>query len=166
MSEEPCSVISIVNHHDPAIAEQIYQLQQAAYKVERDLIAYQDFPPLRVTAGDIQQEPDTFLGYWEAGELAGILSFTITSTLLDIGRLIVHPAHFRRGIASLLLRSAEGYATAGMQLTVSTAEKNLPAVALYQKHGYQCTQRTTLPDGLVLARFFKKVDAPQSISQK
>ena len=60
--EEPYSMISIVNHRDPIIAEQIYQLQQASYKIERDLIAYADFPPLRVTASDIQQEPDTFLG--------------------------------------------------------------------------------------------------------
>ena len=37
-------MISIVNHCDPAMAEQIYQLQQAAHRVERDLIAYQDFP--------------------------------------------------------------------------------------------------------------------------
>jgi ribosomal protein S18 acetylase RimI-like enzyme len=148
-------MISTVDHHDPVIAEQIYQLQQAAYKVERDLIAYQDFPPLRVTVSDIQQEPDTFLGYWEAGELAGVLSFTVTPTLVDIGRLIVHPAHFRQGIASRLLRSVERYATAGRQLTVSTAEKNSPAVSLYEKHGYQGTQRTTLPDGLVLVRFFK-----------
>src|SRR5262245_17868115 len=127
-------MISIVDHCDPAMAEQIYQLQQASYKVERDLIAYPDFPPLQITVSDIQQEPDTFLGYWEGEKLAGILSFTVTPTLVDIGRLIVHPAHFRQGIASMLLRAVEGYATAGRQITVSSAEKNFPAMSLYEKY--------------------------------
>jgi hypothetical protein len=51
-----------IDHRKPTIAKQIYLVQQAAYAVERDLIAYPDFPPLQVTAADIQEEPGTFLG--------------------------------------------------------------------------------------------------------
>jgi ribosomal protein S18 acetylase RimI-like enzyme len=148
-------MISHVNHHEPQIAEQIYQLQQAAYTVERDLIAYPDFPPLRVSAADIQHESGSFLGAWNAAQLVGILSYTMTSHLLDIGRLIVHPSTFRRGVASQLLTAVERYATARQHLTVSTAEKNYPAVALYLKHGYSVLQRSELPDGLALVRFIK-----------
>ena len=144
-----------LNHRDPVIAQQIYELQQASYAVERDLISYDDFPPLRVTAADIQQEPDTFLGVWDAARLAGAISFTLTPQLLDIGRLIVHPGYFRRGIGGTLLQSVERYAIAGQQLTVSTAEANHPAVALYEKHGYRRLQRTTLANGLVLVRLVK-----------
>jgi len=155
-------MIRILNHHDPALAHQIYRLQQAAYTVERDLIDYPDFPPLHVTAQDIQQEAADFLGAWVDGAwvdgaLVGVLSFATTATCLDIERLIVHPQAFRRGIASALLHAVEGYARAAGQLTVSTAAKNLPAVSLYQKHGYQLTQRTTLADGLELVHFFKAV---------
>lgn len=150
-------MITLLDQRDPLIAEQIYQLQQASYAVERDLIEYPDFPPLAVIAQEIQDEPDTFLGYWEDGYLAGVLSFTLTPSLLDIGRLIVHPHYFRRGIASQLLQAVADYVTPTMRITVSTAEKNLPAVRLYQKHGYHLTERTLLPDGLVLVRFFKSV---------
>ncbi|MCE7986017.1 MAG: GNAT family N-acetyltransferase [Caldilinea sp. CFX5] len=150
-------MIALLDQRDPRIAEQIYHLQQASYAVERDLIEYLDFPPLAVTAQEIQAEPDTFLGYWEDGYLAGVLSFTLTPALLDIGRLIVHPLYFRRGIAGQLLQMVENYAKAPIRITVSTAEKNLPAVRLYQKHGYHLTERTVLPDGLVLVRFFKSV---------
>ncbi len=148
-------MIALLDQRDPLIAEQIYQLQQASYTIERDLIEYPDFPPLAVTAQEIQVEPDTFLGYWTGAILAGVLSFTVTPVLLDIWRLIVHPAYFRRGIASQLLQAVETYAPVAKRITVSTAEKNLPAVRLYQKHGYQLTERTVLPDGLVLVRFFK-----------
>jgi len=149
-------MLAILDQRDPQMAEQIYQLQQVAYAIERDLIDYPDFPPLSVTAHDIQQEEETFLGCWLDDQLAGVLSFTLSPALLDIGRLIVHPIFFRRGIASRLLVAVESHAVAGMQLTVSTAEKNLPAVRLYQKHGYQLMERTVLPDGLVLVRFYKR----------
>lgn len=151
--------MSDVDHRDPAVAGEIYRLQQASYAVERDLIGVADFPPLLVTARDIQREPGTFLGCRDRGALVGVLSFTATPALLDIGRLIVDPAYFRRGIAGALLDAAERRAAPGMRLTVSTAEKNLSAVRLYRKHGYQIAQRTTLPDGLALVRLSKQIDA-------
>jgi ribosomal protein S18 acetylase RimI-like enzyme len=123
-------MIALLDQRDPLIAEQIYHLQQASYAVERDLIDYPDFPPLAVT---------------------------LTPALLDIGRLIVHPHYFRRGIAGQLLQAVEDYTNVPIRITVSTAEKNLPAVRLYQKHEYHLTERTLLPDGLVLVRFFKSV---------
>ena len=150
-------MITILNHRDFTIAQQIYVVQQAAYTVERDLINYPDFPPLRVTVADIQAETEHFLGYWQDAALVGVLSFDSKPGLVDIGRLIVHPLAFRRGIASTLLRAVEHYGEPGGQLTVSTAAKNHPAVQLYQKHGYRLTEQTTLPDGLALVRFDKVV---------
>lgn len=153
---EAC-IITILDQRNAVVAQQIYHLQQAAYTVERDLIDYPDFPPLQVTSAEIQAEEEHFLGYWQDGALVGVLSFQTTAALLDIGRLIVHPQAFRRGIAGALLREVERCSEPGDKLTVSTAAKNLPAVQLYQKHGYQLTARTTLPDGLELVRFEKQM---------
>ena len=150
-------MITTLAHRERAIAEQIYAVQQAAYTVERDLIGYADFPPLRVTVADIQAETEQFLGYWLNTQLAGVLSFESKPGLLDIGRLIVHPQAFRRGIARALLQAVERDRAPGAMLTVSTAAKNLPAIQLYQKQGYQLRERTTLPDGLELVRFYKVV---------
>ena len=93
-----------INHRKPAIAKQIYLLQQAAYAVERDLIDYPDFPPLQVNAADIQDEPGSFLGVQDGEQLIGALSYRVAPNMLDIGRLIVHPSAFRRGIAGILLK--------------------------------------------------------------
>jgi ribosomal protein S18 acetylase RimI-like enzyme len=148
-------MIEALNHRRPVVAEQIYGIQQASYAVERDLLDYPDFPPLRVRPEDIQQETEQFLGYWNDGTLAGVVSFSVDADRLDIGRMIVHPHCFRRGIASALLAAVEGYAKRGQVLSVSTAEKNVPALQLYEKHGYRRVQRTVLADGLVLVRLDK-----------
>lgn len=150
-------MITTLAHHERAIAEQIYAVQQAAYTVERDLIGCADFPPLRVTVADIQAETEQFLGYWDQRRLVGVLSFASMPGLLAIGCLVVHPQAFRCGIARALLQEVERYSAPDGKLTVSTAAKNLPAVQLYQNQGYQLTERTTLPDGLELVRFYKIV---------
>lgn len=148
-------MITTLTHGERAIAEQIYAVQQAAYTVERDLIGCVDFPPLRVTVADIQAETEQFLGYWDQQQLRGVLAFARSPGQLEIGSLVVHPQAFRRGIARALLQEVERYRALGDMLTVSTAAQNLPAVQLYQSQGYQLTERTTLPDGLELVRFYK-----------
>lgn len=155
----PAPAVVPVDHRDPGVAEEIHALQQASYAVERDLVGAVDFHPLRLTAEDIRREPDTFLGAREGGRLVGAVSFTESEALVDVGRLIVHPTHFRRGIASLLLEAVERHAGPGRRLTVSTAALNEPAVRLYQKHGYHIVERTVLPDGLALVRLAKDADA-------
>jgi ribosomal protein S18 acetylase RimI-like enzyme len=145
-------MIEALDHRDPAVAREIYALQQASYAVERDLIGVADFPPLRVTAEEIQRETEVFLGYRDDEGLAGAISYERGPDEICIGRMIVHPRAFRRGVASALLEAVERAAADVETLTVSTAEKNLPAVRLYEKHGFRITARTTLPDGLVLVR--------------
>ena len=147
--------VTTIDPRDPRMAERIYEVQQASYAVERDVIGVLDFPPLRVTAEEIAREPDTFLGAWDGDELVGVVSFTEEPAEIYIGRMIVHPAHFRRGVAGLLLEAVERRAAPGQRLAVSTAERNHPAVRLYEKHGFTVTERRVLPDGLALVRLRK-----------
>lgn len=146
-----------IDHRVPAIAETIYQLQQASYIVESELIGYpaSEFPPLQVTAEQIEQEEATFLGYRVGAQLVGVVSFAVGPRERDIGRLVVHPDFFRRGIAGALLWAVESRAGVGQTLTVSTAEENIPAVRLYEKFGYELTERIRLPNGVVLVRLTK-----------
>ena len=155
----PAVSVAPVDPRDPRAAEAIHALQQASYAVERDLLGVDDFHPLRLTVEDIRREPDTFLGAWEGGRLVGAVSFTDSEALVDVGRLIVHPTHLRRGIASRLLEAVERRAGPGRRLTVSTAALNEPAVRLYRKHGYHVVEHAVLPDGLALVRLAKDVPA-------
>lgn len=150
-------MIDVINHRVASVAETIYQLQQASYAWERDLIEYAApvFPPLKVSPEEIRQSNEHFIGCWQSNELAGVLSFATSPQQIEIGRLVVHPKYFRRGIATRLLKAVEAQVTDGQSLVVSTAEKNVPAVHLYEKLGYRVVSRNSLSNGIVLVHFLK-----------
>ncbi|GAB4455340.1 MAG: hypothetical protein Fur0044_49620 [Anaerolineae bacterium] len=150
-------MIRQVDIRQPDIAHRVHALQQAAYTVESQLIGYPDLPPLRETRADLQHSAEQFLTYEEEGQIAGAVSYVRLDDTLDICRLVVSPAFFRRGIAGKLLKAVETGEPGIRQITVSTAEKNLPAVTLYQKYGYQVVRRTVLADGLVLVELRKQI---------
>jgi ribosomal protein S18 acetylase RimI-like enzyme len=142
---------------DPTIARAALEVQRASYAVESALIDYPTLPPLYESVADLQHSGETFLAFLDNTEIVGVLSFTIHPESLEICRLVVSPRHFQRGIGSALLRAAEQHAAPGTTITVSTAERNTPAVRLYQKHGYTITRHVTLPDGLVLVKLAKPI---------
>ena len=141
---------------DRDLAAQILAVQVAAYTVESELIGYPDLPPLRETIEDILSAPERFLVYQDGGQIAAVLSYARTDKNLEIGRLVVSPSHFRRGIASQLLVYLEQLQPTYRKITVSTAAANHPAIRLYQKHGFHIIERTVLPDHLVLVQLTKE----------
>ncbi|MCK6624099.1 MAG: GNAT family N-acetyltransferase [Anaerolineae bacterium] len=72
---------------------------------------------------DLQHSGEQFLIYREEGQIAGAVSYLRLGDTLDICRLVVSPAYFRRGIAEKLLDAVEGGEPGIGQTTVSTAEK-------------------------------------------
>jgi ribosomal protein S18 acetylase RimI-like enzyme len=139
------------------IAQQIYPLQQAAYLLESRLIDYPNLPPLHESIETLRQSQELFLAYWAEGQVAGVLSYIRHQDRLEICRLVISPHHFRQGIAGRLLQAVETVEPEIKRLTVSTALKNQPALALYQKYGYRQTSQTILPDGLVLVELQKEI---------
>jgi ribosomal protein S18 acetylase RimI-like enzyme len=140
---------------DPTTAQAALALQRESYAVESALIDYPALPPLYESTADLQHSGETFLAYLDAADIIGVLSFARHAQSLEICRLVVSPRHFQRGIGSALLHAVEQHASPGTTITVSTAERNTPAVRLYQKHGYTITRRHALPDGLVLVKLAK-----------
>jgi len=150
-------VICKIDLQDGAVVQQIYELQQASYLVESQLIDYPDLPPLLETVETLQHTGEQFLIFKEDERILGALSYVRADDILEICRLIVSPNHFRRGIAGKLLRAAEEVEVGIKRIIVSTAENNLPAVTLYQKNGYHLAHRAVLPDGLVLVGWHKQI---------
>ena len=76
-------------------------LQQAAYRVEAQLLGVEDLPPLRDTAADLLASGETFLADTATdGSLAGVLGYKAQQGEVEICRLMVAPSSFRRGIAT------------------------------------------------------------------
>src|SRR6266478_9879300 len=97
--------ITLPNIRELAVATQIHALLQAAYAVEAKRIGCIDFPPLRETIEALHCSTDCFLAFIERENILGCLSYEWVGTCATVTRLVVNPHHFRRGIATALLRS-------------------------------------------------------------
>jgi ribosomal protein S18 acetylase RimI-like enzyme len=149
-------MVTLANIREQSVAIQIYALQRAAYTVEAQLIGSGDFPPLRETLAALCHCADSFLVYVEDGLIIGCLSYEETGTGFTISRLVVSPRHFRRGIASALLRTLENRLPPGSVVCALTADLNEPAIKAYEKQGYEATVGPTL-EGIKLRRVRKQL---------
>ena len=130
--------IEILSHRDPKVASDILRIQQESYAVEAELINFSDIPPFRDSIQSIVENDETFIGYMIEGKIVGVLAYKAEQKEIDIYRLMVDPAYFRRGIGESLLKYL--FATVpNMPVVVQTGKGNDPAVNLYLKYGFEPT---------------------------
>ncbi len=126
-----------LDHRDAIESERIRRVLFDAYSIEAQLIDMADFPPLRRSADHIRHAQSTFFGCIHESELVAVAEIEREAAQqATIASFVVHPTRFRRGIGSQLLRHVLEL-LGNTLVTVSTASKNKPAIALYAKHGFQ-----------------------------
>ncbi|SFL57872.1 Acetyltransferase (GNAT) family protein [Gracilibacillus orientalis] len=143
--------IDILNRKN---AENILNIQILSYKVEAEIIGSYEIPPLKDTVDTLQQCRETFFGYYLDEELCGAISIKIENDEIDIHRLIVHPNHFRKGIAQRLLTFLETNFEV-RAIKVATGSKNTPAISFYKKNGFENSKEVTVNRQLSLIYFEK-----------
>ena len=87
-------------------------------------------------------------GFWVAGDVVGMVGVERQSDMVaELRRMVVAPAHRRRGVARALLATAEAFCRdAGyVSIVLSTSELQEPAMRLYEASGYQRV-RTARPE--------------------
>ena len=140
-------MISLLEHADGLIAEQIHCVFQRSYQIEAELVGVKAFPPLARTIDDIKNSNSLFFGFYEAEELAGVIEVEYKNSRLDIHSLTVEPNFFRRGIAGKLieyvLRKFDW-----QKAVVETAAVNKPAITLYEKYGFVTHKQWTPEHGI------------------
>lgn len=104
-------MIGALDISDEREALRVLEVQRISYAVEARLIGSWDIPPLKDTVRSLRRCGETFCGYLVKGRLAGVLSYKAETAVLDIHRLVVHPDHFRKGIARSLFEHVEERAT-------------------------------------------------------
>lgn len=149
-------MIQYINIQNEQEAELIWQLQHASYIVEAEMIGFSEIPPLMDTIRSLQQCGETFYGWFAEDELVGAVSYTKDKETVTICRMMVHPDHFRKGIAGKLLKQVEDRERDAKLFKVSTGTKNTPAVKLYQRYGYVENSITEAAPGVFLTLFLKK----------
>ncbi|ANU14186.1 YqkA [Planococcus halocryophilus Or1] len=145
-------MITVLNHQDKQMAEKIQQIQQAAYRVEAELMGFFGIPQLHETIREIQNSTELFIGYSEE-QLQGVLSYKVEEGMIDIHRLVVDPAHFRKGIGKKLLSEVLKKYRA-YDFKVSTGSANQPAITLYKLFGFQETGVIEVAPGIYCTQLY------------
>lgn len=151
------NTIHLIDVSERTNASLVFHLQQLSYLEESKIIEYPNLPPLLESIDDLMTSKETFIGFYQDAQLLGVISCLVRHDTLEIGRLIVRPRFFRKGIAKELLKYIESFQTQIRILKVSTAQKNLPAIKLYQNQGYHQKNVEQLHDGLMIVHLEKDI---------
>ncbi|MED1204640.1 GNAT family N-acetyltransferase [Heyndrickxia acidicola] len=146
-------MIKILDITDVEAAESVLRIQLPAYNIEAKLLNFYDIPPLHETVNSLLESRETFFGFYQEDELAGVISISFEDNHLVICRLIVHPLHFRKGIGSALLQHVVDSYPEASCFKVSTGEKNEPAVRLYHSFGFQKTGKSEIAPDVYISHF-------------
>lgn len=146
-------MIEGLNNRDSKIAEEIQRVQQPAYQIEADLMGFQGIPQLAESIMEIQNSNELFTGFVEE-EIKGFISYAKEEGLIDICRLVVHPSHFRQGIAKKLLGFLLDRYPAH-EFIVSTGTANEPAKNLYRSFGFIEQDEFEVAPGISCTNFRK-----------
>lgn len=149
-------MIERINLTNEDILEQLWRLQHAAYRVEAQLIGFEQIPPLLETMETLRKCEELFIGYFINEELAGSISYVQDHDreLVTICRMMVDPGFFRQGIAEQLLRQVEKEVPSKLY-EVATGTKNLPAIHLYEKLGFMKKGLVEVAPRVFLTEFIK-----------
>lgn len=149
-------MIKQIDLHNSNLVRELLALQKESYLVEAKLINFYEIPPLLETIEELIECEETFLGYFEGAQLAGAVSYTIEEDELTICRMVVHPDHFRKGIAQKLLTEVEISNPELNVFNVSTGRENPPAKNLYLKNGYKLISELEVVPELFISNFEKR----------
>jgi ribosomal protein S18 acetylase RimI-like enzyme len=138
-------------------AEAVLRLQLSSYAVEARLIGFLDLPPLQDTVATLQQCGERFFGYMKQKQLAGAISYERTEKTVQICRLMVDPDFFRQGIASALIEFVCHKERDASEIIVTTGSANMPALRLYERHGFREIGRMRMPEGVFLTKLVKRL---------
>ena len=150
-------MIKKIDITNPDVSKEVLNIQIPSYNVEAKIIDFYDIPPLKDTVQSLQQCGETFFGYYLNNELCGVISIKVDDRVIDIHRLMVHPKHFRKGIAKKLLNFIEVELENFEAIVVSTGTKNEPAVSFYLRNGFLKIEETMITECLSLTTFKKKL---------
>jgi ribosomal protein S18 acetylase RimI-like enzyme len=138
---------------DRALAERLLTIQHAAYAVEAELIGFDGIPPLQEDLDGLMSSTELWLGRYDGTLLVGAVAYELPDEdTVEISRLIVDPAHARRGHGRALLDHLDRFEPRPVSL-VSTGSANLPAVNLYKSRGYTTAGEVEVAPGIYITQF-------------
>ncbi|WP_129838676.1 GNAT family N-acetyltransferase [Streptomyces sp. RFCAC02] len=149
---------------EDATAAAVHRIGRRAYAVEAGLIGFDGIPALRESVAELRGRPLRWLGAMtDGGRIAAFVAWRSLDggAVIDIDRVCVDPAWFRRGLASRLIGHLLADLAPRGDVRVSTGTDNHPAVALYQSLGFSRIGTGEPVPGLRMAHFALTRDRPR-----
>ncbi|KGX84750.1 GNAT family N-acetyltransferase [Pontibacillus marinus] len=147
-------MIKELNHNDPAVAQLIVGLQKRSYQLEADILGVTSLPPFDEGEVEVQSSEENFIGYVSEEKVYGFASYEKLFEGYLITRLGVDPDHLRKGIGTSMLNYFEERAM--YPLEIMTGKDNIPAVRLYEKHGFEAVAYAETEEGIWLVKLRKE----------
>lgn len=148
-------MIQRLNNSQPAIAEEIRNVFQASYAVEAEILKAVDFPPLKRPLEKYIDIDTEFYGYLLNNKIVAVTELRFHSDFIHIQSLVVHPDHFRKGIASQLMNFILNSFADCPRFMVETGVDNKPASDLYRKFDFYEIHQWDTDHGVRKIRFEK-----------
>ncbi|AIQ54854.1 GNAT family N-acetyltransferase [Paenibacillus sp. FSL R7-0331] len=142
---------------DDYTLSELWSLQHKAYRLEAEMIGFNEIPPLLETREMLSAAKEEFYGRFDdSGDLLGAVAvLEETPGRLTVTRMMVNPEHFRQGVAGGLLEFIFRQYSEMEQFIVSTGKLNHPAVTLYSKHGFVPASTEEVAPGVELIEFYR-----------
>ena len=158
---------AIIPINPKEFAEQIYRVFQDAYQIEADLIGADlignnVFPPLTRTVDDISQSANSFFAAFNNQRICAVIESETTETSHDesprssIVSLAVSSDYARQGLGRRLVEYVIERFGPLTVTTVTTAKKNLPAIALYKELGFVISNTFDTPETIQMVEMVKE----------
>ncbi|UQZ33505.1 histone acetyltransferase [Paenibacillus sp. PK3_47] len=149
--------ITRLNLQDDYTLGELWSLQHKAYRLEAEMIGFNEIPPLMETRDMLGASKEEFFGCFDSDEeLMGAAAVLEESPgRLTVTRMMVNPDHFREGVAGSLLEFVFEHFSGMKQFIVSTGKLNVPAVTLYTKHGFLPAGVEEVAPGVELIEFHR-----------
>ena len=142
-----------LDHRLNDVMEKIYSIFRESYKIEAELLKIEDFPPLNRDPDDIGGSPNRFWGLFLKEEMVAVIEIAADPNKeINIDSLVVKPGHMRKGYAQRLIDyilSRNDWSS----ITVETAEKNIPAINLYRKSGFDLVKSWNTEENIQINQF-------------
>ncbi len=137
---------------------ELYKLQLLSFESEAEMIGSRSVPALLETEEEHRQDFHnwhTLKLVNDAGAIIGAIRYRKTDDIIEVGRLMVHPAYRHQGLAQQMLTEIDkAYPHTTKELYTCT--KSWINIRLYRKMGYIAVKEHTEESGLSFVYMRKK----------
>lgn len=149
-----------ISEAEPRDASAILEVQRLAFTEEMKIYGVFDIPPITETVEELVHEfaHTRVLKATAGGDIVGAVRARREHGSCLVGRLVVHPDLWNKGIGATLMRRIEEECSGTCRMELFTGSLSVKNIKLYEKLGYRTYKTRETPSGINLVFMEKALD--------